>query len=161
MKTESLNSCRQRRWPDYGVPARTNPAWTTTSSAGLCVTTTTRCVMSCNDVFLPWKWTGIYYIHNIISFIKYEEFLVMQNTCISFIHCQEKYNYPTARIPLQNILVSLDWDFISRRVLNVKVWKPLHYSVPHIWLRNVEHLNWIHVNMYVFDMTWLLSVFSH
>lgn len=47
-------------------------------------------------------------IHNIISYIKYEEFLVMQNTCISFIHCQEKYNYPTARIPLQNILVNLD-----------------------------------------------------
>lgn len=46
MRMESSNCCRQKRWPDYGVPARTNPAWTTTNSAGLCVTTMTRCVLS-------------------------------------------------------------------------------------------------------------------
>lgn len=42
MRKESLNCCRQRRWPGCGEPARTSPTWTMTNSAGLSDTTTTR-----------------------------------------------------------------------------------------------------------------------
>lgn len=42
MRKESSSCSRRRRWPGCGEPERTNPTWTTTSSAGRSDTTTTR-----------------------------------------------------------------------------------------------------------------------